>query len=354
MIRRHPLLLTAVVLTVLLVLYRRTAAPLKEAVAESWYQQVERRLVQHRSGLLPPARVRHFGLYRPELPWELEAYFSLADELGVRPRIVSYYQAWGEGPAHEIDVDVLASLTARALIPLITWEPWLTAFGAQSRRDAQRSARHIVDGEFDDYLRRWARGAVRVRRPFLLRPFHELGNPAYPWTTASGNEPELLGAAFRHVVQVFREEGADNVAFVWSPYTPDDLAAWPGDEWVDWIGLDLFNYGTSVRGGGWTPFATLLDWHLAARRSDKPVLLAEVGCSGIGGDRAGWWADAFRTLERSRYGAVQAVVIYDNPAHREAGGAIVDWGPFRDPAAIAAARPGALAAGFDGDRTRSR
>ncbi|MGC4063800.1 MAG: glycosyl hydrolase [Polyangiaceae bacterium] len=145
----------------------------------------------------------------------------------------------------------------------------------------------------------------------------------------------------------FRTEGAHNVAFVWSPFTPADLAAWPGDEWVDWIGLDLFNYGTAVQNGGWTPFSTLLKWHLDAARSAKPILLAEVGCSGIGGDRAAWWRDAFHGLERSLYPEVGAVILFDDPAQHLPNGTVVDWGLFRTPKAIAASKPKALTAGFE-------
>jgi glycosyl hydrolase family 26 len=41
-----------------------------------------------------------------------------------------------------------------------------------------------------------------------------------------------------------REEGATNVGFAWSPdggYRDKAFASYPGDDYVDWVGMSLYN-----------------------------------------------------------------------------------------------------------------
>lgn len=71
----------------------------------------------------------------------------------------------------------------------------------------------------------------------------------YPWY----RDTTAYVAAWRHIVTVFKEEGATNARFVFSInpnlYQPDD--AWlaniekyyPGDEYVDYIGMTMINFG---------------------------------------------------------------------------------------------------------------
>ena len=74
----------------------------------------------------------------------------------------------------------------------------------------------VAAGAADDELRALARVArASAPQEVWLRWGHEMDLPGlYPWSTG---DPERYRAAYRRVVAVFREEGADNVRFVWSP-----------------------------------------------------------------------------------------------------------------------------------------
>ena len=85
-----------------LLAYLRLAHPVAQAIAEEWYQQVERRLVADRRRLVPPSGTRWFGMYRPELPWDYGRFRQIGAELGVESRIVAWYQSWGDGPDAEL------------------------------------------------------------------------------------------------------------------------------------------------------------------------------------------------------------------------------------------------------------
>ena len=52
-------------------------------------------------------------------------------------------------------------------------------------------------------------------------------------------------AAWRHIVTVFRQQGADNVTWLWTVNIvdqkggiPSPAAWWPGASYVTWVGID--------------------------------------------------------------------------------------------------------------------
>src|SRR5205823_6909101 len=96
-------------------------------------------------------------------------------------------------------------------------------------------------------------------------------------------------AMWRHVHDVFVEEGATNVRWVWSPNvdypgaTPFE-AMYPGDDYVDWVALDGYNWGGS---NGYTPWRSFTgvfgaSYFRLARLTTKPLMIAEVGCVEVG------------------------------------------------------------------------
>ena len=350
MIRKHPLVFFLLWLVVSGIVYGAFMHKATHWVNERWFDLVERRFVQDRSALLPEAGARWFGMYRPELPWDYARYYTVADSLRTEPKIVSWYQSWGEGEDGEFKTEAVEKVLEQGLVPMITWEPWISAFKGHAG-DTSGNLAHVIDGDFDLYIRKWARAVARVHKPILLRPLHEMGNPWYSWTMPHGNSPQMIAESWRHLVRIFREEGAVNAAFVWTPHIAADTLAWPGKEWVDWVGLDVFNYGTMAERGNWIDFSGIVGPLLAAVEPlDRPVMLAEVGSSSAGGDRRDWWIDAFRQLPK--FPSVRAVVVFDNPACTNTTGIPVDWGFTQTEGILPALAPLAAQAGFPAGATK--
>lgn len=320
----------------MLLLYVFAFRPLSAWGAEAWHRGVVLRMVEPASVLAeragwsapgqPATAPRWLGTYRPELPWDFVRWYQMQDTLAIPLRIASWYQAWGDGPDHGFKPEAMDDLAREGIVPMLTWEPWVGAFDGLNGQNPPSSLRLVVEGRFDPYLRAWARGAAIHGKAFFLRPFHEPGNPWYSWGPDHGNSPELYREAWKHVRGIFREEGARNAAFVWTPWNEADTAFWPGDDEVDWIGLDLFNYGTLAEGGAWLDFETLLRLqHDVFRRYGKPMIVAEVGSSDFGGDKLDWYRDMFRVFHGPSWPAVRAVVLFDNPSGATSTGLPVDW-----------------------------
>jgi cellulose synthase/poly-beta-1,6-N-acetylglucosamine synthase-like glycosyltransferase len=170
----------------------------------------------------------------------------------------------------------------------------------------------VAAGALDADLRALA-GVARAHRPqaVYLRWGHEMElSGLYPW---AANNPALYRAAFRHVVDVFRAEGADNVRWVWSPAGVSGAAAfYPGDDVVDYAGLTILGDAGWDAGFGLPPqeFGELLrpKYEVVAGLG-KPILLCEVGVSGTRERQARWLAGVGPAL--NEFPLVRGLVYFD-------------------------------------------
>lgn len=106
-----------------------------------------------------------------------------------------------------------------------------------------------------------------ARNPLLMRIGYEFNNPSAPY------DPSLFIQAFRGIVQRIREAQLDNVATVWNASAAGlggtNFMRWyPGDDVVDWWGIDLFN-------GKDFDQPQLAEFLAKATSHQKPVVICE-------------------------------------------------------------------------------
>ncbi|HSU14713.1 glycoside hydrolase family 26 protein [Longimicrobium sp.] len=181
----------------------------------------------------------------------------------------------------------------------------------------------IIAGQADARLTAVARGVKSVGSLVLLEPGWEMnGNWDFAWqgvlNGGNANAPVKFAAAWRHMVDIFRREGADNVRWVFNPnvgnsvtHTASGASSWnwyanyyPGDAYVDYVGAHGFN-GPAVWNTSWQDFATMTDGtaadhmlsDLAARYPTKPIIIGEFATQeGSAGQKAAWITDAYRRM----------------------------------------------------------
>lgn len=274
-----------------------------------------------------PEDERWLGIYRPEAPYSVDEIEALSQRSGVRFRILSIYQAWGNDSASQFPLAELDAVHRYEAIPMVTWEPWLSGFISpdEKRSDAERrSLRRIARGEFDDYVRRWAREAFEWGKPMFLRFAHEMDNAEqYPWTVREENTPQDFIDAWKRVRRIFDDEGTTNVSWVWSPRDAGADRFWPGADVVDWTSVTVFNYG-AYHTEPWMPFQQIYAPKYAMLIAlEKPIMIGELGCVSYGGDKAEWYREAWRALD-NKFSETKAVVLFQHPADKTSG-AIIDW-----------------------------
>jgi hypothetical protein len=234
-----------------------------------------------------PAGGVFFGIFREDVLTDVVS--GAQADLRRRPAAAMWFTRFGSA-FPQSQLQYLASL---GVAGQVTWEPW----GAH---DEAITLAQIEAGRWDAYIDTWAQAAAQLDLPFMLRFGHEFNGNWYPWSVAkNGSNGEAFARVYRRVVARFRAAGARKVQHVWcfnndsqpAAAWNDPRFAYPGDDVVDWIGIDGYNFGTSQSWSRWTSFADLFAGPLATAQAispRKPVVLAEMGCSEAGGDKAAW------------------------------------------------------------------
>jgi hypothetical protein len=287
----------------------------------------------------PTAPARYLGMFRDGDPTAIAAEVeSLYD---VIPAGVMWFDSWASGLA--FPVDEAKALWRQGIMPNYTWEPWNTALGLTD--PGQIHLRDIIDGTWDGYIRARAAEFAAVRLPILVRWGHEFNGNWYPWGIANNdNDPSLYVRAYQHVHDLAVAAGARNVQWVWAynnGSSPDEAyndpaAAYPGDEYVDWVGIDGYNWGFGPSwdpaGDHWAGFdATFAAAYAKARvvAPHRPVMLGEFASSEDGGDKAQWFRDMDATLSSGAYPDLELLTYFDLTKEEA-------WSPGSSPAALAA------------------
>lgn len=224
-------------------------------------------------------------------------------------------------------------------IPLLDWGSNAPGGAAQPKYKLS----NITRGDFDAFITQWATDAKNWNHPFFLRFNWEMnGNWQFPWSAQlNGNTATDYVNAWRHVHDIFVRVGANNVSWVWAP----NISTWntlplaqvyPGASYVDWIGLDGYNWYTK-QAMPWFSFEQVYsgDTKVISNSKDsyteitrlapgKPLMITEFASveAGDGGaKKALWIKDALTTSIINRYPQIKAVIWFN----WNAGNATLTW-----------------------------
>lgn len=188
--------------------------------------------------------------------------------------------------------------------------------------------RTIIRGDHDVYIETFADYLRAYAGPVILVPFSEMNGDWSPWSgTQNGNSPEDMIAAYRHLHGFFTD--VPNVSFGWAVNArsvPDTLENhltryYPGDAYVDYVGVDGFNFGTP-----WESFDTIFADPLSTLASyQKPTLIFSFA-SAPGSQKAAWLTDAL-TVQLPRYPHVTGFVYFNQDKER-------NWLLWSDPQTV--------------------
>lgn len=210
--------------------------------------------------LLHPGK-EYFGVALNGAPTSMKPVDSFARTVGKRPNLVGSYSAWGDGFNAEGAQNVFDS----GGLLYVSWEPF------------EPGLDKIADGSQDAYIRKYANSVRDTNIPVAISFGHEMNGHWYPWGT-KGSTAETFVKAWRHIHGLFQEVGATNVIWVWSPNivnpVPDVKLRpyWPGDNYVDWVGI--VGYWAATGAHTWDTLYGPTRRQVA-EFTDKPVLISE-------------------------------------------------------------------------------
>ena len=207
------------------------------------------------------------------------------------------------------------------------------------------NAQELVNGKADNYIREYAKGVKGFGDEIWLRPLHEANGDWYDWgvgKSGAGNTDANVAEAFRHIVKIFKEEGVTNVKWVWTTNASNQGSGttltgnYPGDDYVDYISIDGYNWGTCQSWSSWQTFSQVFKKaYNALANINKPLFIAEISSSERGGNKAEWITDMFEHFATD-FSRVFAVMWFSQSKEANEG----DWALNTSQAAVDAWKAG--------------
>jgi len=256
-----------------------------------------------------------------QAPWDMSAVakFEAMDDKGLS--LVNFFAPFANCASspcsfYRFPTSAIEAIRQHGAIPVFSWSSQSIP---SSLDEPNFQLSDVIAGAYDSYIRQFAEEARDWGHPFFLRFNWEMNGNWFPWSEGvNGNQPGEYVAAWRHVHDIFTSVGATNATWVWCPNIDPtgklhDLASlYPGGEYVDWTGLDVYNWGPKK--GGWASFDHLYRSTYAtvaeAVAPGNPLLIGEMGSTETGGSKASWISEALAAIP-SEYPQVRGVLWFD-------------------------------------------
>ena len=249
------------------------------------------------------------GVYEPSQGTSGNAIDGYTNEVGRKPAFAWLPVRWenSNGDYIQFDSAYFDQFRTRGIMPGVTWEPSKGPAWQTGPNQPDFSWTAIASGKHDAYIMQWARDAATYHYPFILRTLWEMDGNWYPWgynVNGNTNTADYI-AAWKHIVNIFRNEGATNVQFAWVPSVLDTnlirnygdtlKAMYPGDGYVDWVGFD--GYTSDPKNKSFQD-VFLPTYNFVAGFSSRPMMIFESGCTEDSTDsmaKANWITKGFLT-----------------------------------------------------------
>jgi hypothetical protein len=145
------------------------------------------------------------------------------------------------------DIVEIRNSLGPSVIPVVKWQ---VGWGPNTKS--------IAAGQLDEYIAQYARDVKQYGKPLFIQLFCSGFNGNWDNGCSPKANPDLTSGdfvnAWHRFVDIFRQEGVNNVAWIWEPAVPpppsvgdwgwdDWWAYYPGDDYVDWVGALQSGWG---------------------------------------------------------------------------------------------------------------
>jgi len=271
-------------------------------------------------GVKPEVRNKHLitylGIFAPQIDngiTNLNSASHLSKQINEKFDIISLYLAWHKDSDLNFPQSLLDSIYNQKSIPMITWEPWINSFQVEMK-EKKHVFELIDEGYFDSYLARFASKLKNLNRPVFLRFAHEFDNPAYPWHFEGEEASVKFKKAWTHTYEIFKNLEANNVIWIWNPWKAENIKSfYPGMEYVDWIGVNILNYGKLNEDAKWHNFNEIYQpFHdELTDLPTTPVIISEFGTLKEDQKQDEWLKKAFVSIE-NEFDEIKSVIIFNS------------------------------------------
>jgi len=190
-------------------------------------------------------------------------------------------------------------------IPMINWKPMKDTTG--------KIYEDISNGRYDDYLQHSAEMFRKFKSPVFLS-FDNGFDQMDQKPVNSKNLSAKFIVAWQYIYTFLNDLGVSNLTWVWNPRYATSASFYPGEKFVDWIGVSCLNYGDNVSDNDWYSFSQLYTTYRKSYGAyQKPVIITEFGTS-IGPDQPMWVKDGLKDIAE-KYHEIKSLIVCDSKKH---------------------------------------
>lgn len=179
----------------------------------------------------------------------------------------------------------------------------------------------ILDGNYDVFLKSMAKDIADFGHPVFVRLFNEMNGD---WCNYSAyhtsRDTMIFKEVYQYIWNIFADEGAGaNTIWIWNPnggsfpnYTWNDQRCYyPGDKYVDIVGITAYNTGNYYKDEKWTEFKAKYDplYKEITSQYEQPLFITEFSCAEKGGDKVAWINSMFNDIRA--YGKIKVAIWWD-------------------------------------------
>jgi len=239
------------------------------------------------------ARDLELGIFLPGVSENIGTLIQFENNLGINFDSAKIYLDWDDPFPNKI----AQNLKSHGTILEITWEPQIGGVGVIYS--------DVLNGDYDSYLNAFMTRVKLLDFNIRITLAPEMNGDWAPWGVGNnGNTPENFISFWQYVFKKFEDNNIDNVEWVWSPnvhywgekYTYLEL--FPGENYVDYLGLEGYNWGTSQSWSQWQTFYQVFysSYKDLIKLSGKSILITEMASAEKGGSKAYWITKMFSDL----------------------------------------------------------
>jgi len=161
----------------------------------------------------------------------------------------------------------------------------------------------LSNKKFRENIEDYAKDAVEFGKPFFITTMREMNDPGThrPW---KGQSSKDVKEVWKCIWQIFEDTGANEYAtWVWEIIAQENFKGmrnperfYPGDKYVDWIGLSAWSqvYGQSAN-RSLNSITGQTYKQMYRNHREKPIMMAEFGKSKYG--QAKWLKNAYEKIK---------------------------------------------------------
>ncbi len=263
---------------------------------------------------LGPASSLTWGIFQPQAPDDFNELHWLESKMDYTfPILLNYTNFENKYKHPNLEYRLDNAYSQNVVLELTLQTAW-TATGESNM------VYDVLDGEYDAFLTDYVNTIKEFGHPVLFRLGNEMNGDWCPYSSYNtSKDTEIFKEFYHYVYSFFEEAEVENVIWIWNPNGKsfpnfnwnNELMYYPGDEYVDIIGLTAYNTGTYYEGENWTEFADLYDpiYEEYLEKYSQPMMITEFASSSVGGDKNQWIRNMFAQMEM--YPMIKVAIWWD-------------------------------------------